>query len=38
MERGRVGYKRVIVIAIVSTAFAVTLDYFGIIDAIAKRF
>jgi len=35
--RGRVGYKRVIIISVLATAFAVAADYLGIIDAIAKR-
>jgi hypothetical protein len=34
---GRVGYKRVIIISVLATAFAVAADYYGLIDAIAKR-
>jgi hypothetical protein len=36
MERGNVGYKRVIIIAVIGTATAIILDYFGIINRIAK--
>jgi len=32
-----VGYKRVIIISVVATAFAVFADHIGLIDAIAKR-
>jgi hypothetical protein len=35
MERGNVGYKRVIIIAIIGTATAIILDYFGIVNRIA---
>lgn len=35
MADSNVGYKRVIIIAIVSTTFAVILDHFGIINRIA---
>jgi hypothetical protein len=34
---GRVGYKRVIIISVLATAFAVAADYFGLIDYIARR-
>ena len=37
MAGKRVGAKRVIIISIVATAFAVFADRIGIIDAIARR-
>ena len=35
MISGNVGYKRVIVIAVLSTAFAIVLDYYGVINRVA---
>jgi hypothetical protein len=36
MERSAIGYKRIIILTIIATAAAITADYFGIIDKIAK--
>lgn len=33
---GNVGWQRVVIIATVSTAFAVLMDYLGVIDELAR--
>ena len=36
MASGHVGYKRIIIITIVSTAFIILVDHYGVIDQIAR--
>lgn len=36
MAQGHVGYKRIIIITIVSTAFIILVDHYGVIDTLAR--
>lgn len=33
-ERGNVGYKRVVIIAVISTGFAILMDHIGVVNAL----
>lgn len=34
--RGNVGYRRVIIIAVIGTAVAILIDHYGLVDRLAR--